>query len=281
MTPELLDALETIVAKLQAEMPVLWMFDYDGTLVPLAPRPELAVPSSEVSSRLRALCRVKHLCPAIISGRSVSQLKAMLPALSGEPFLMCGLHGGEMYDSASETMLYSPESRLAQQVRGFHQRISVSLEAQGIHDVFLEDKTYALALHTRGATAENGRRAQVVFESLYRMEELFLEKDFRLQFGKMIVELVPKSFHKGNSVTLMMNQAFGKGSFPFPVYIGDDLTDESAFEAVNVYGGLSIRVAGSDVVGETHATCCLPGVGSVQGLIQQVLERMCGDVQPA
>lgn len=267
---------DTIASQLQAGRPVLWMFDYDGTLVPLASRPELAIPSAEVSARFLSLCRVENLCPAIISGRSVAQLQAMLPALLGEVLFICGLHGGEVYDSACGKMVCAPDAALPGRVKTFRQKLTEHLAAKGICDVLIEDKIASLALHTREATEENGVLAQTAFLALFGEADLSLEKDFRLQFGKKIVELVPKSFHKGVSVDFLMRHATRGGPSPFSVYVGDDLTDEAAFEVVNTHGGLTVRVEERGVDVKTNANYLFPDVAAVQDMIAGVLGRVSG-----
>ena len=70
-----------------------------------------------------------------------------------------------------------------------------------------------------------------------------------LQQGKCVVEIKPKGTSKGEAITAFMQEA------PFigrtPVFLGDDLTDESGFAVVNRLGGMSVKIG----TGATQASC--------------------------
>ncbi len=87
------------------------------------------------------------------------------------------------------------------------------------------------------------RRAPEMQDEVYRvMNEVLVQlgPTFALQAGKSVLELRPGAWTKGSSITSFMQEA------PFigrtPVFIGDDVTDEDAFEVVNEMNGVSIRV---------------------------------------
>ena len=83
--------------------------------------------------------------------------------------------------------------------------------------------------------------------------------------GKMVAELRPAGSTKGVAVSEFMSEDPFRGRVP--VYIGDDLTDESAFEWVNGAGGLSIAV---NVSGATAARERLPSVSAVREWLAQM-----------
>jgi trehalose 6-phosphate phosphatase len=182
---------------------------------------------------------------ALISGRSLSNLDQLF-----SPLRLCasGTHGCERRDTnGALTVPAIDAARLAAVRAELHHFVD---RHPGL---ILEDKHYGLAMHFRrapqfGVPVQNKMRAML--ESL--------GPDFMLQAGKCVVELRPAAWNKGVSVTTFMQE------HPFrnrtPIYIGDDVTDEDAFAAVNAMRGLSIRVG--DAI-DSHARHRLRGVDEV------------------
>jgi trehalose 6-phosphate phosphatase len=120
--------------------------------------------------------------------------------------------------------------------------------------LILEDKGSCLAVHYRQSPAkENFIRSE--------LEDIFsgLGPDFILQDGKMVLEIRPAAATKGTAVRKFMSGPPFAGRLP--VFIGDDITDEDAFLAVNEMQGYSIRVG--EACGNSAATYKLPDVAAV------------------
>ncbi|MEE2978670.1 MAG: trehalose-phosphatase, partial [Pseudomonadota bacterium] len=101
--------------------------------------------------------------------------------------------------------------------------------------VVLESKGIAFALHYRHAPeAENA-----VLALADRLARRYADH-VRLQAGKMVVELKPRGASKGDVVHTLMTEPPFMGRTV--LFAGDDLTDESAFDAVNALDGWSIKV---------------------------------------
>jgi trehalose 6-phosphate phosphatase len=81
----------------------------------------------------------------------------------------------------------------------------------------------------------------------------------RVQHGRMVVEVTPAAVSKATALADFLRESPFRGRTP--VYVGDDLTDESGFEWVNQAGGLSVCV---DVRGPTAARTTLPSVDAVR-----------------
>jgi trehalose 6-phosphate phosphatase len=127
--------------------------------------------------------------------------------------------------------------------------------------LLLEDKRFAVALHYRQAPhLEEELLAEVLPVAA------LAASDLELQRGKMVIELRPKGVNKGTAVAQFMGEMPFAGRFP--IYMGDDLTDEPAFECVNAQGGLSIAI---DVSRETAAVTHLQSVSEARGWLRSLL----------
>jgi trehalose-phosphatase len=268
-----------IVKALRHGRSVLWMLDYDGTLTPIVSDPTQAHLSPAHMAHLQALCIVPHLRVAIVSGRSVEQLQGFLSALSAEPLLLAGLHGGCVYDGTTQQWLSTPDPSWRALAQSFKQRLErgvAEAEWPGIH---LEDKGEAITLHWRQAPEELVPQAQALFHLVYQTQEPDLSKNFRIQSGKAVLELVPHTFSKGQAVSVLVDHCKESAQAVYPVYLGDDLTDESAFEVVNRLGGLSVRVGAPspETSPPSHAQWMLPSLQAVYDGMVYVLDEMIPD----
>lgn len=223
------------------------MLDYDGTLAPIVSHPEEAFLEPETLNLLKRLAQVPTIRLAIVSGRSIKQLEAFLNGLSALPIVLCGLHGGEIRQYPESLALRMPSTSIRNHVRHFKARLIAALQAKELlKDVFLEDKTYSIALHYRLTPVEKKESAVQCFELLYKNSES-LQASFRMQPGKEVLELVPATFDKGSCVQFLARawqQALPDQKLSL-VYAGDDLTDEHAFETVRHLQGHGILISES------------------------------------
>jgi trehalose 6-phosphate phosphatase len=113
--------------------------------------------------------------------------------------------------------------------------------------VIIEDKGCSVALHWRLAPGEEAAARDFVAATGER-----LGSDYRIQYGKAVAELLPAASGKGVVIEQFLQEAPYRGRRP--LFVGDDLTDETGFATVNRLGGAAIRVGD----GETVAAHRLP-----------------------
>ncbi len=101
--------------------------------------------------------------------------------------------------------------------------------------LLLEDKGAGVALHFR-AVPELAARAKTVIGELAGSYA-----DLKVQEGRDVIELLPRTAGKGRALAAFMDEVPFQGRRP--IFVGDDLTDEPAFEWVNAAGGISVVVA--------------------------------------
>jgi trehalose 6-phosphate phosphatase len=210
-----------------------FFFDFDGTLVELAPTPDGVVVQPVVGQILAALRRATNGAVAIVSGRGIDSIDSFL-AMPELP--VAGLHGAERRDSNADVQRVGfNDERLLRMEHTLEGVVSAN------PGMLLEIKGAALALHYRNAP----ERGEVARRETERLVALYPDA-YVLQPGKMVYEIKPKDVDKGRAVVAFL------GEPPFvgrrPVFIGDDLTDEKGFAVVNERHGLSIKVGGGDTL---------------------------------
>ncbi|WP_416821710.1 trehalose-phosphatase, partial [Cronobacter sakazakii] len=148
-----------------------------------------------------------------------------------------------------------PESLVAH----LHQQLEAAL-AQ-MPGTELEAKGMAFALHYRGAPEYED-------QILALAEGIASEhKQLGLQPGKCVVELKPLGINKGAAIEAFMKEAPFAGRVP--VFVGDDLTDEAGFYAVNQLNGISVKVG----QGDTQAKWQLADVPAVHAWLEQLVQE--------
>ncbi|ABE57600.1 trehalose-phosphatase [Chromohalobacter israelensis] len=228
--------------------------DFDGTLVPLADHPR----DTSVSEALRHLvARLAHELDgavAIISGRPVADLEALLAPLD---LPLAGVHGLEWRDTSG-----GYHSAVAHPERLAACRDALADFVAGHDGLHYEDKRVALALHYRGAP-------ELAAECRHFMAEWqqALGDDVETVAGKCVIELRPAGVHKGTAIARLLDDPVFQGRRP--VFVGDDVTDEDAFREVNARGGLSVRVGD----GKTAATYYLESVKKVLTWLEHLPSR--------
>jgi trehalose 6-phosphate phosphatase len=208
-----------LLAQLVKRHPLLLCLDYDGTLSEIATEPNLARPADGVVPVLRELVNYRaRIALAIVSGRTLDDLRALLPIPQG--VALAGVHGLELLDATGR-------QEFAHGVRECEpdlQRARVWLQRNlPQSDGFIvEDKGVALALHYRRAPAPIAQHMRSSFEQFISECTTALKP----RHGKMVLEAVPKMATKAHAVRTLRQ---GVGAEFQPVYFGDDLTDEDAF----------------------------------------------------
>ncbi|WP_330180141.1 trehalose-phosphatase [Nocardia sp. NBC_01503] len=228
------------------------LLDFDGTLAEIVNDPGAATLVDGAADVLRRLART---CPvAIVSGRDLTDLRARVGV---EGIWYAGCHGFELQapDGTEQLHEVAPgaERVIADAAARLHDRLAK------IDGIRVEHKRFAVAVHYRQVAP--GRVAAVVGI----VHELARETGLRVTGGRKVVELRPDiDWDKGTALRWILDRL---GAPALPVYIGDDLTDEDGFDAVES-DGLSIVVRhGEDGDRRTAARYSLAGPAAVRDLL--------------
>jgi len=222
-----------------------FFFDFDGTLVDLAPTPDGVQVQPEAIALLAELRRLTNGAVAIVSGRGIDSIDGFL----GMPDLpIAGLHGAERRDANGDTQRIGFNG---ERLLRMEQVLAEVVNANP--GMLLEIKGAALALHYRNAPD----REPVAREATTKLVADYPDA-YVLQPGKMVYEIKPKDVDKGRALRAFLDEPPFTGRRA--VFAGDDLTDEKGFAVVNERGGLSIKVGGGDTIANSR-------IGSVSALI--------------
>jgi trehalose 6-phosphate phosphatase len=200
--------------------------DIDGTLAEIANTPDAVRIEEEIAATLPRLLRELKGALALVTGRAITSADLLFPGLA---LPIAGQHGCERRDAAGAIHLHAANKKTQGKLR----KLLNGLAKRHPH-LLLEDKGAALALHYRRIP----ELESLVHEALLR--ELEEDEGYELQPGKMLLEVRPEGRDKGTAIDDFMAEPPFAGRVP--VFVGDDLTDEHGFAAVERLGGWTVKV---------------------------------------
>ena len=220
--PSALDRFDEIIAPARGNQIAVFL-DYDGTLTPIVSQPEEALLSDSMRQALRELASQVPL--AILSGRDLDDVRERVGIAN---IVYAGSHG---FDIAG------PDGLRRQMASDFLPKLDTAEKKlqealNGISGARVERKRLSIATHYRNVQANDIPKVkQAVGEVAWRHREL------RKVTGKKVHELQPDiDWHKGRALMWLLKTLGLEGGNVFPIYIGDDRTDEDAFWALKSRG---------------------------------------------
>jgi len=221
--------------RIRAAAALAIFLDYDGTLTPIVSHPSKARLSATTRRLLGELSRQQRIWVAVVSGRSLKELRRRVGV---QGLCYVGNHGLEL--AGPKIRHINP---MARKSRPIIKKIAASLrkELKKIPGAWVEDKGLTLSVHYRQAEPVKKLLARRRFHEVVR--PYAEKKQVRLTAGKEVLEVRPPvRWTKGSVVSWLLarRRALSRGPV-LPVYIGDDLTDEDAFRAIGKRG-VTVRV---------------------------------------
>jgi trehalose 6-phosphate phosphatase len=233
-----------------------FFLDVDGTLLEIAETPDAVVVDEGLRSMLGALVSASGGAVALVSGRSIGVLDDLFRPLQ----LPCaGLHGFERRSAMGEVS-HRPRAP-AYLLNAARDELALLLARYP--ELLLEDKRFSLALHYRQAP----HLEALVNERVGALADA-LGPQFELQRGRCVAEIRPAQANKATAVAEFMQEEPFRGRRP--LCLGDDLTDEYAFEWVNAAGGLSIAVGTER---DSHARAHLHSVAAARLWLSRLVKQ--------
>ena len=234
--------------------------DLDGTLIDIAASPEDVHVPADLGPLLSGISKRLNGAVAIVTGRLLSDIDALLAPLR---LPAAGLHGLE-WRAQGDAVPSVAQAETVDAVRG-----ALAGIAEAGPGVMLEDKGKALALHFRNAPEQQGRIESEVAALLASHPSL------KAMPGKMVLEVKPAAVSKYTAVRQLMRQPPFLGRIP--VFVGDDITDQDGFRAALEGGGLAVAVAERP---DEAASLTLRTPMAVRDWLARLAQRLEGDIAP-
>lgn len=212
---------------------VALFFDFDGTLVNIAPTPDAVSVSDALRDLLKALQQATAGALAIVTGRSLMALDDLLCLAE---INASGSHGAIYRYRQQQTAIadgYRIPGDLAERCRQFADK----------HQLLYENKQFSLTFHYR-----NNPSKEAIVEA-WLEAAIMPYPELALQRGKCVREIKSATIDKSSAVAFFMQKPEFVGKTPW--FFGDDVTDERGFECVNQMGGHSVKV-GAGITAAHH-----------------------------
>jgi trehalose 6-phosphate phosphatase len=237
-------SIEELTVQLPAPKPLsladcALFLDLDGTLAPIAARPQDVRPDARRNGLLERLAKALDGRLAVVTGRTLADADRIL---EGRVKAVAAVHGlvrrdaeGVLHEQPAHPRLHEASEAL----REFARRDS---------GLLVEEKGLSVALHFRLAR-QHAADARAI------ARQLAAETGLTVQDGDMVEELRTPGPTKADSVAAFMAETPFHGARAF--FLGDDSTDEDGFCAAQNYGGAGILIGAPR---QTLARFRLPGV---------------------
>jgi trehalose 6-phosphate phosphatase len=265
--PSALASWPEIAARLAGRRLALFL-DYDGTLSPIAARPELATLPPATRAALARLAARQPV--AVLSGRG----RADVAALVGLPEIYyAGSHG---FDIAGPPPAPGEPPLRHEVGEGVPERVAraaerLRAELGGIAGLLVEPKRFSIAVHYRLADERELPRITAAVDRIVAAGAGGGAKGWRRTAGKKVLELRPDvPWDKGRALLWLLGRLGLDAADVVPLYLGDDETDEDAFTALAARHGIGILVA--EAPRPTAATYRLRDPGEVQELLERLAD---------
>jgi len=226
------DDLRGAVEALVAHDRVLVATDFDGVMAPLVLDPSTSKPLPGTVEDLRRLAAMPDTYAAVVSGRDLATLTE-LTGLADSDVTRIGSHGGE--SSAADQQapeLTEPQQEHLRRLVSELQELCAALP----DGVYLESKPAAVVLHTRRMAEADAKAAEEA-----ALELAARHTHLSVLHGKQVVEMSVVEADKGSALEALRDAVGARGV----AYLGDDVTDEHAFECLAA-DDLTVKVGPGD-----------------------------------
>ena len=248
--------------------PLVLMLDVDGTLAPIAPNPSFARVPPETRRIITAFVARPDVIVALVSGRAAHDARRLVGV---DNLWTIGNHGAELVSPDGDTSVHPAVARYAEHMA----RTARALEplVAPFEGVLLENKTWTLSVHYRGADDGIVPRLRAIVDDVVRRNGL------RVTEGKKVFEIRPPvQVDKGTAIYQLAADLGALGDDASLFFGGDDATDEDAFRLLRLRcpGAVTVQVGTQS---DTSAGYVVATPDDLRALLERVARYRDRDLQ--
>lgn len=255
---------QDVLASLAGTPRLLVALDFDGTLAPLENEPMDARMLPVARRAVERLAALPATTVALVSGRSLTDLRIIAEHDDSSPLWLAGSHGAEYWQPGSGAI--EPDEAAAEVALRDRLRASAESATAGLEGVWIEPKTFGLGVHTRRAEAATAQLANALVDELVQSEA----PTWRRRAGHNIVEYAFRHEGKDTAVRTLRERTDATAV----LFAGDDVTDEDALRSLGT-GDLGVRVG----PGQTAATVTVADIPAFADLLDVLAEMRAAQRQ--
>ncbi len=238
------DLKDDLEQRLSGKQPAVFL-DYDGTLTPIVDRPEDAIISENMRNAVSGLAERCPVC--VVSGRDRQVVQELMGL---DNLIVAGSHGFDIWSPEEGTIEHDAGSGYEELLD--EAKVRLKEEVSTIEGSSVEPKKASVAVHYR-LVSEDGQQ-----EIKQSVEQILADhpEELKVTPGKMVYEVQPKlDWDKGKAVLYLLQTLALDHEGVVPMYLGDDHTDEHAFEALEDKGiGIFVGYSDDPEVEERNTT---------------------------
>jgi trehalose 6-phosphate phosphatase len=234
---------------------LLVALDFDGTLAPLEDEPMDARMLPAARAAVNALIAAPGTVVALVSGRSLDDLREIAEHSDDSRLLLAGSHGAEFWVPGEGVITHDEDpADAALRDRLYAHAVDATRHLEG---VWIEPKTFGFGVHTRRAGSADGEAADRAVDAIVQAEA----PTWRRRTGHNIVEYAFRHEGKDSAIAELRERTDAAAV----LFAGDDITDEDALRSLGP-GDLGIHVGDRP----TAASLCVPDIASLAALLTRL-----------
>jgi trehalose 6-phosphate phosphatase len=206
---------------------VFLFLDYDGTLTPIRKKPSQAVLSKEAKNLLTQLSSFVDVHVSIVTGRSMKNIRRLVPL---HTLGFAANHGLHILFKDETEWIHMEALASIRQLAEVRDKLRKAL--RGVPNASVEDKDLTLSVHYRNCVPRQVPSLKNIVTNAVHS----LDPTLRITKGKKVLEIRPQTVWGKKWAVLELLKESSSTEQPLSIYIGDDATDEEAFQMVRKRG---------------------------------------------